>query len=52
MPSLGFPELLLILLIIVLLFGATRLPRTARAVGEAISNFREALTNKQSNERN
>ena len=43
MPSLGVPELIIILLLVVLLFGATRLPRTGRALGEAIANFRGAF---------
>ena len=43
MPSLGIPELLLILGLAILLFGSRRLPRIGRSIGEAISNFRGAL---------
>lgn len=35
MPHLGGHELLLILLIVLLLFGATRLPRLAKSVRQA-----------------
>jgi sec-independent protein translocase protein TatA len=33
--SLGAPELLIILIILLLLFGASRLPKLARSLGEA-----------------
>ena len=43
MPSLGLPELLLILVIVVVLFGATKLPQLGRGVGEGIKNFRRGI---------
>jgi len=42
MGSLGLPELLVILAIIVLVFGASRLPELGRGIGKAIRNFKEA----------
>lgn len=42
MANLGAPELLIILTIGVLLFGATRLPKVARGLGEAIRELRHA----------
>jgi sec-independent protein translocase protein TatA len=39
----GLNELIVILLIIVVLFGATRLPQLGRGLGEGISNFRRGL---------
>jgi sec-independent protein translocase protein TatA len=36
-------ELLIILLIVVLLFGARRIPELARGLGEGIRNFRSAM---------
>ncbi len=38
----GTPELLMILAIVLLLFGAARLPKLARSVGEAMSELRHA----------
>ena len=38
---LGVPELLLILLVILLLFGARRLPDLARSLGKSIGEFKK-----------
>jgi sec-independent protein translocase protein TatA len=43
MPHLGVPELLIIFVIIIVLFGATRLPNIGRGLGEGIRNFRKGL---------
>jgi sec-independent protein translocase protein TatA len=40
--NLGLPELLVILAIIILIFGANRLPDLGRGIGRAIKNFKEA----------
>ena len=42
MGSLGLPELVVIVTILVLIFGANRLPELARGVGRGIRNFKEA----------
>ena len=41
--GLGIPELLIILVIIVVIFGATRLPQIGEGLGKGIKNFRGAL---------
>ncbi len=38
----GLPEILLILFIVLLLFGSTRLPGLARSMGSAIKEFRKS----------
>lgn len=39
---LGMPELLVILVIIILIFGANRLPELGRGIGKGIRNFKDA----------
>jgi len=43
MPSLGVPELIIIFLIIIVLFGANRIPTIGRGLGEGIRNFKKGL---------
>lgn len=40
--NLGVQELLLIFLVILLLFGAKKLPELARGMGQALREFRKA----------
>lgn len=40
--GLGTTELVIILLIVVLLFGATKLPGLARGIGQSIKEFKKA----------
>ena len=42
--SFGIWELLLVLLIVLLVFGATRLPQIGEALGKAIKNFRKGFS--------
>jgi sec-independent protein translocase protein TatA len=46
----GLPELLIILVIIVLVFGPGRLGKIAGELGKGIRNFREGLSGKGDNE--
>ena len=41
--TLGMGELLIILFIVVLIFGANRLPGLAKGVGSAVKNFKDGM---------
>jgi len=43
MGSIGVPELLLIFVILLLIFGGKKIPELARGLGAGIRNFREAM---------
>ncbi len=41
--NLGWQEILLIVLIILLLFGAKKIPELARSIGKGVREFRKAM---------
>lgn len=43
MPNLGMGELLIILLIVLLVFGAGRLPQLGESIGKAVRNLKRGL---------
>lgn len=43
MPNIGGPELIIVLVIFVLLFGAKKLPELGSSVGKSIKNFKRGL---------
>ena len=43
MFGIGFPELLVILLICLLIFGAAKLPEIGRAFGKTINEFKKGM---------
>ena len=43
MPNLGVPELMIVFLIIIVLFGASRLPQIGKGIGEGIRNFKKGM---------
>jgi len=48
MPSLGVPELLIILVIVIALFGASRLAGVGNALGSSIREFRRSVKDEES----
>jgi sec-independent protein translocase protein TatA len=43
MGRIGLPELLIILAIVIVIFGANRLPGLGRGIGSAIKNFKDEM---------
>ena len=43
MGTLGMSELVIILLIVIVIFGASRLPQLGKGLGEGIRNFKSSL---------
>lgn len=45
--SIGLPELLVILVVAVLLFGGKKIPEVAKGLGEGIKNFKNAMKSEE-----
>lgn len=45
--NLGFGELLVILIIVLVLFGAGRLPQLGKGLGDAIRGFKDAMNGEE-----
>jgi sec-independent protein translocase protein TatA len=50
MFGIGMPELIIILVIILIIFGAGKLPEIGGGVGKAIRNFRQATKTSDNND--
>jgi sec-independent protein translocase protein TatA len=48
MGSIGLPELMVILVIVIIIFGANRLPELGKGIGSAIKNFKAGLKDETS----
>ena len=46
----GFQELLVILLIVIVIFGASKLPQLGKGLGEGIRNFKKGLKSDDGND--
>ena len=47
MGNLGFTEIMIIVLVVLLLFGARRLPEVGASIGKGIREFKRSLTDTQ-----
>lgn len=52
MPNLGAPELIIILVIILLLFGSKKLPELSRTIGTSVKELRSSLAEDKKDEPN
>jgi sec-independent protein translocase protein TatA len=50
MFGLGYQELLIILVIVLILFGANRLPELARSLGSSVKEFKKGVTEAKAEE--
>jgi len=44
---LGVPELLIILLIVLVIFGASRLPQLGKGLGQGLKNFKDSVKSEE-----
>ena len=44
MPNIGAPELIILLIVLLLVFGPKRLPEMGRSVGRGIREFKESVS--------
>jgi len=51
MGSIGLPEMIVVLLIVILIFGAGRLPDIGRGIGKGIRNFKDAVRDEKEDHR-
>jgi sec-independent protein translocase protein TatA len=51
MGSIGVPELILVFVILLLIFGGRKIPELARGLGAGIRNFRESLRGESAGEK-
>ena len=45
--SLGVPELLIILLIVLIIFGASKLPQLGKGLGQGLRNFKDSVKSEE-----
>ncbi len=47
----GMPEMLIILAIVILIFGANRLPELGKGIGQGIKNFKSGMNQDSTDEK-
>jgi sec-independent protein translocase protein TatA len=52
MPHLGWPEILVIAFLILLLFGAKKIPELMRNLGSGMKEFKKSISSEENNDKN
>lgn len=52
MPHLGWPEILVIAFLILLLFGAKKIPELMRNLGSGMKEFKKSISSDEENDKN
>lgn len=50
--SLGLPELLIILVIVIIIFGANKLPLLGKGLGQGLRNFKDSVKGEEPHDKN
>ena len=50
MPNIGFPEIAIVLIIVLVIFGPKRLPDLGRSLGRGMREFKDSVTGKDKDE--
>ena len=50
MPGIGIPELIIVLVILLVIFGPKRLPGLGRSLGSGMREFKDSITGKNKGE--
>lgn len=50
MPNIGLPEIAIVLIIVLVIFGPKRLPDLGRSLGRGMREFKDSVTGKDSDE--
>jgi sec-independent protein translocase protein TatA len=50
MPSIGAPEIIIVLVIVLVIFGPKRLPDLGRSLGRGMREFKDSVTGKDKDE--
>jgi sec-independent protein translocase protein TatA len=51
MPNIGLPEIAIVLVIVLLIFGPKRLPELGRSMGRGMREFKDSITGKDDEEK-
>lgn len=50
LPNIGLPELIIVFMIVLLLFGANKIPKIAKDIGSGIREFKKSMSGEEEKE--